>query len=220
MTLLQPAHQREQRDVEENRTPVELLQALLEFGGLFHPVTEQRQQQHQRKRTGQRDKAQSHANIFARRHRNHRTKKPADDDGGEQRVFNLGFNTQRGHVGNTLVAAEPIPIHEGQCEEEGHHQDRERRRTVFLPDEIKEFCASNAVQHLRRQIADDQRGAHEVGAETDHQNHWHRRQFQRAAQRKRHRCHHQNGHHVIHEHRYEAREEGENNHQQARPSTR
>ena len=57
MTLLQPTHQREQRDVEENRTPVELLKALLKFGRLFHPVTEQSQDQHQRKRTSQSDKA-------------------------------------------------------------------------------------------------------------------------------------------------------------------
>ena len=70
----------------------------------------------------------------------------------------------------------------------------------MLPDEVKELRARDAVQHLRRQVADDERGAHEIGAKADHQDHRHRRQLQRAAQRQRDRCHHQDRHHVIDEH--------------------
>ena len=50
--LLEAAHQREERDVEEDRAPVELLHHLLEVRRLLDPVAQDCQHQHQRQRAG------------------------------------------------------------------------------------------------------------------------------------------------------------------------
>src|SRR5688572_12316162 len=113
MALLETADESEQRDIEEDGAPVELLQRVLEARGSLHAVTQEGKHQHQRDGSGQCDEAELHADVLAHGHRDDRAQEPYHDDGGEQRVLDLGLETQRRHT-DLLVAAEAIGPHGAQ----------------------------------------------------------------------------------------------------------
>ena len=138
----------------------------------------------------------------AERHAQHGRQEPADDDGGEQLVRDVRLDAQLVDVQRLpRPAAEAVGVHRAERDGEGHHQDRERRRPPVLPEEVHELGAGDAVQHLRRQVAQQHRRAHEVGREADHQHQRRDRQLERARQRQRHRRHHQDDDDVVDEHR-------------------
>ena len=161
--------------------------------------------QHQGDRAGHRDEAELHAEHLAERHAEHGQQEPADHDGGEQLVGNVRLDPETRIDRLPAVRAKAVDIHRAERDREGHHQDRERRRSALLPDEVHELGAGDAVHHLRRQIAQQQRGSHEVGTEADHQHDRRDRQFQRTRERQRHRRHHQDDDDVVDEHRDHAR---------------
>ena len=85
-----------------------------------------------------------------------------------------------------------------------------------MPDEVEELGAGDAVQHLRRQVADDERRTHEIGGETDHQNEGeYGGSFERARERQRHRRHHEDRHDVVDEHRDDAGQNRQDHDEQA-----
>ena len=203
--LSESAHQRKEPDVEEYRAPVQFAQDVLEAWRL-NAVHQQFQDEYQRDRPGHGDESQFYTKRLAERHAKHRQQEPSDHDNREQLVRDMSLDAKTRHI-HRLPAprAKAVDIHGSQRDRERHDQYRERRRTPLLPDKVHELGTRDAMHHLRRQIAQQQRGTHEICTEADHQHDRRHRQFQRAGQRQRHRRHHQYDDNVVDEHRDHAR---------------